>query len=240
MNKKSFSLVFSSLLLLGCESFEKRIEASYGVPTNAVVIAAAQTQHAQAVCLNGSNNDNDLYDNFYNYGILSGLLLNFHREKTIGFSERERGMIESLNENWLKLDNLDRNSFCDSFREDLEFANSISRIRIVEEGYRFRAFFSIVSEEVISDNEERAKKGTIILGALSLISTLAGANQASQGDFSSAKQLNSYGMIFSQQIPLNIESIELPCKNYYDYIKINLDENNYDKSKYYNGIFCKK
>lgn len=234
--KKNFFFL-SCFLLMGCETLQQRLDASYGEATEALIVAAAQSQHAKKFCRNGI--DEKSVERFYKWGVSSGLLLDFYRENTNGFPEKEAYLIENLSKNWDVMSAGDRDKFCLAFKKDVIASENISRIKLIENFSNFRSFFANVPEDVKLAEEKRAKQGAIALGAISLLSTLAGINQTSQGDFSSARVLNSYGAIAANAMPISRVLNELPCKNYLDFIKINNDKD-YDYSKYYGGLICSK
>lgn len=230
--KKKIVIVLFSILVVGCSSYEKRINDSFGHPTDAIAVYAAQSLHSKNVCSDYTSNESN--ERFYEWGVLAGLMIPHHRKNSDGFKDIEDEYLKNYSNNWLEISETEKDSFCLDYKKEVTFSENISRIRLIEHGGKFRNFFSVVSEEAKS----REKTGSLILGAASLVFTFAGAHQTSNHNFSAASTLNNYGQILAYSMPSSYSVENLPCHSYDEFIKINQKIYANFYNKYINVIYC--
>lgn len=232
---KKIILTFS-ILVAGCSSFEKRINDSFGHPTDAIAVYAAQSLHAKNVCSHYVSNESN--ERFYEWGVIAGLMIPHHRKISDGFKDIEDEYIKKYSNNWLQISESEKDKFCLDYKKEVIFSEDLSRIRLIESGGRFRNFFTVVSAEAKS----REKTGALILGATSIAFSFAGLNQTSKHNFSGASTLNNYAQVFANSMPSTLRySVEsLPCRNYSKYIDINQKLLSNFYSDYMIAIYCEK
>ena len=230
---KKIILIFL-ILVTGCSSFEERVNDSFGHPTDAIAVYAAQSLHAKNVCSHYVSNESN--ERFYEWGVRAGLMIPHHRKTSDGFKDIEDEYLKKYSNNWLKISESKKDKFCLDYKKEVIFSEELSRIRLIESGGRFRNFFAVVSEKAKS----REKTGALILGATSVVFSFAGLNQTSKHNFSGASTLNNYAQFFSNSMPSTFGySVDgLPCRNYDKYIDINQKILMNFYSDYMVAIYC--
>lgn len=235
--KRACSALFVFLFMTGCAGTGIHGDGKYdngiiGNPTPAVALYAAQAGFAREVCALPSTKENE---RFYEWAVRRSMMLDEYRRKDHQFSRLEQSFITKYKEGWANTD-IDKNiNFCRGYIDDVEWAKNSNRFRIVNRSEQFRNYFSPLSQERI----EMARNANIVLGVLSLGSTVAGVNQARQGDFSSAKQLNNYGSVLAHSMSSPGMIDNLPCQSFLPFLKANLDVDiTYDT--YYSIRDCKR
>lgn len=186
-----------------------------GNPTPALALYVAQVEFAHKNCGLELNKQNE---RFYEWAVKRGLMLNEYREKDQDFAQAEEVFINKFQESWVQLDEERRKSFCKAYTGDVDWARDRNRLRILNVSDRFRSHFAPLLQERI----DRAKRASIFAGVLSLGLTTAGINQASQHDFATASQFNTYGAAFAQLANDPSTVRQTPCESYLPFLLANV------------------
>lgn len=180
-----FAVAFA---LSGCAAMEDSMRDTMGHPSPAVAMYAAQLQFAHATCAPRMPGlDPDKSASFSTVSGERGLATAHYMQN---YPEFRQGLAEALGKyraTYNGMPQYRRDAFCAAYASDV--AGSGGTFRMTGRSDRFRTYFSPPTAEA----HERARKGAMVLGVLSLGATAAGVRQADRGNFDGASSLNQVG-----------------------------------------------